>query len=295
VSPVRWNPRGLDVTTGATITASAAELEQTGWPGCDLRSALKMRNCKVDAGGWNPRSAPLFNQALFIDALPILHDALENGRTDQEALEDAKAAYADAHPGWRRFLDHGLEEYLDLHEARETALGAPLHFRTAKIESLHDRAQQSVVSAWAPMYETEDGHREVRRIRIIAPKTDITEWVGAAARAAADHNRRPAASVTILEFALADARETVLVDRATPEQARDMFTQLAADRARAIYSAETPTACSSMDTHRFESRPCHLWQVPCPVVPQERMPPPHSRYRGRYRRPRCRHRRPQVA
>ncbi len=241
----RWAPSGLTLKYGREMVATASDLEESDWPDCSLRLALKMRrDTYPDTGSWRKARQAQIPLGWFLDALPHLHRSIAHGNHPDVALAAARATYARAHPGLRVYLDHALEEYLDLHQARERVLGSLTYLGHHSDMSLN-ASKGSSLSVWAPMYETSDGHREVRRLRMRAAKDEVTAWAAVAAKVAAERDGRAAVSVSVLEVSLADGSDVVLLDRITPAEADSFYERLARPRALTLMNGETATPCSN--------------------------------------------------
>lgn len=238
-----WRVNWLPISYGRRLKASASDLEESSYTDCALRLALKMRFDTWVNANWRrngPKQIPL---GWFMEAIAVLHRQLQSGRPVPDALAAGRAAYAPAHPGLRVFFDTAIENYLDLHESREAVLG-PLRYLGHHNELFLDRAETCSLYVWAPMYETVEKHREVRRIRMHEPHTDLTAWAGTAAKIAASYGDVQAGSVSILEVSLADGREHLLLNQATVAQAEALYTETARPRALTVMNGLIPSASS---------------------------------------------------
>jgi hypothetical protein len=134
----------------------------------------------------------------------------------------------------RPFVEHAVENVLDAHDAIENVLG-PLRL-LAWCPAVGTPARQLTV--WAPLYQTEDGVREVRRLRIGEAREpddeDGVRWAATAGYVAATApGRIPPTRVRVVEVGCVDGSITVVFD-GTPEDARAWYVAVAKDRAAAL-------------------------------------------------------------
>lgn len=137
----------------------------------------------------------------------------------------------------RHYAESAVENYLDAHEAIESLIGAQLHLINTKPEVTWPESKMTL-SAWGPLYTTDDGVREIRRLRIGAAHPHLTDedklWGIAAARVAVDaRGPVPASRIRAVEIGLLDGTFSVLFDD-PPDVAEAQFARQGVPRGRAL-------------------------------------------------------------
>ncbi|MFG2825639.1 PD-(D/E)XK nuclease family protein [Kitasatospora sp. NPDC048365] len=141
----------------------------------------------------------------------------------QEALQEQMAKRTDLHPGVRKYVAYAVEQYLDAHDV------PPLQYEGLKFFSLDPSvgSQGRELVAWALLYSSPDGFREVRRLRVkkargsMGPEHD--RWAAAAAHIAAGvWMEIPPTRIRVVEVGLFDGSAEVVFE-GTPEEARARY------------------------------------------------------------------------
>lgn len=243
-----WNP-AIDLTgdpavlrVGATDVASRC--------GCGRHLAFKARP-KVNPATWR-RS--------FSDDLPIvLRDVIDlvseahhaEGVETYAGLRAWLAARLDAR-GTRRLLrpyvETAVENVLEAHDAIEADLG-PLSLLDAW-PGIGPAGRR--LTAWAPLYATDDGTREIRRIRVGSAHDDPTEadqlWAATAAHVAANFAGGTAPRrVRVVEIGAADGSIAVVFD-GTAADADALYAGGARARAAAFLDEDHVVPCHECGT-----------------------------------------------
>ncbi|WP_328499749.1 PD-(D/E)XK nuclease family protein [Streptomyces sp. NBC_00457] len=156
----------------------------------------------------------------------------------QTAIHEKLAAVA-LHPATRPYVEHAIANYLEAHDvlASETP---NLEFRCFDPKVFPE--PNGTLTAWAPLYESPNGVREVRKLRLgsIREKPRSPDrWTLVAAHVAGLLPPQGAVSrIRVVEIGLSDASHQVLFE-ATPEVVRSRFTELALPHLLKIISANT--------------------------------------------------------
>lgn len=145
----------------------------------------------------------------------------------------------------RPYVETAVENVLDVHDSIEADLG-PLRL-LATNPVVGPRVRQLTV--WGPLYTTDDGVREVRRVRVgsahDAPTAADAVWTVTAAHVAATFRGTPEARrVRVVEVGAGDASCTVVFD-GTPDEAAALFAAEARDRAGALVEQDHVVPCRS--------------------------------------------------
>lgn len=212
-----WEPGLLLSRQREIFRVGASDAESVG-ESCELRLALKCRpETFVDTGAWRRTSGP-FALGVLVDVIQDVHRRISRGTSLVDALRQGKTTMVQQHPGVRTYLEHALDNYFDYHEARETVLG-PLRLMD-KWTVVDKVPNVSSIAAWGPLYEAEDGTREMRRLRYGSARDEPTVWLPFAAHVAGlAPGQRPATQIFVTEIGLLDASEHHLVDGITPAAA----------------------------------------------------------------------------
>lgn len=239
----------LDVTGDrAVLKVSASDVASTC--GCGRYLALKVRP-KVFSPAWT-RSFPrenVFPLGDLVDLVAAAHRAL--GSASHMALPGwLERQFGDrgTHRLLRPYLEHAVENILDAHEAIEDELG-PLKLLVAN-PTVGDRQRQ--LTAWAPLYQTQDGVREIRRYRLgtahDAPDEEDKLWAATAGNVAAAFRggvipRR----VRVVEIGAVDGSLAVLFD-GDPASAVAAFRGNAKARAAKLTEQDDVIPCRECGT-----------------------------------------------
>lgn len=184
------------------VTASDAENSVKGH--CEMHLSLKVRP-KVwpseSAARRSPYRGPLFQVA---DVIESAHRFEAAGIDRDVAIERAKLRLNNAHPGDRVYAEHALEQYFEYHDAREAELGQLVYLGNWTVVPWRN----AELGVWAPIYETADGIREVRRFRVDRAKRQDTEWADIAGLVAKQvQGSRQAIAIHVVELGLMDGLE----------------------------------------------------------------------------------------
>ncbi|MHB1800056.1 MAG: PD-(D/E)XK nuclease family protein [Actinomycetes bacterium] len=145
----------------------------------------------------------------------------------------------------RPYVEVAVENVLDAHDVIEAVLG-PL--RLIVSNPLVGPANRQL-TAWGPLYATEDGTREIRRVRLGSAHEDPSDadmrWAAMAAHVAAVFRPNdPPGRVRVVEIGAADGSTKVLFD-GTPTDATALFHAQARDKANHLVAQDHVVACSS--------------------------------------------------
>lgn len=162
---------------------------------------------------------------LFVvaDAIARVHKRQGDGAALDEAIQEAKEAFPTLHPGIAAYASNALEQYFEFHESREAKIGK-LRFMKNWTTVRYSDNQTAQLAVWGPMYESESGIREVRRLRYGTARSSESAWSAVAARVAADAPGHYAVgNVNVVEVGLLDGSEQIIVDGDSPLQAKERF------------------------------------------------------------------------
>jgi hypothetical protein len=163
---MNWNPQ-LDLTGDArAVRVSASDVASRS--ACGRFLALKTRPQVRIVDGWSRLFPPRGQETPFpladvIELVLECHDVL--GETTYSELRTWLRRAMDSrgvHRLLRPYVAQSVENVLDAHEAIETEIG-PLRLL---VKNPRIGTWNRVLWAWAPLYETEDGIREIRRFRL---------------------------------------------------------------------------------------------------------------------------------
>lgn len=218
-----WDPELELVGDRAQIKVSATDVASDC--GCGRHLALKARP-KVHPAAWRKSYS---NDLPFLlgDVLDLVAEAhLADGTDTYATLRAWLTGRLDARGVGRLlrpYVEAAVENVLDAHSAIEDDLG-PLTLLAVNPSIGSSRRQ---LTAWAPLYTTADGTREIRRVRIGSAHDDPGGgdrlWASTAAHVAAAFSGVPAASrVRVVEIGAGDGSSQVLFD-GTPDEATAGF------------------------------------------------------------------------
>ena len=246
-----WKP-GIALASDARVfRVSASDAETAGRSDherCALAQALKVRpRTWPETGGWRRRRGDRdFALGPLTEAIEAFHHDRDNGIDFDTALRNAHHDLGPTHPGLRRFLDVALDNYVEYHDAREHEIGS-LHYLGLSHE--FGLKLPLTITAWAPLYETDTGIREIRRLRLDKASSAPTAWAEYAALvAAAVDTGRPVRQVFVTEVGLRDGAEKHVLPGVSPDDARTRYAEsarhIALDIAAGI-SRTTGNDCAS--------------------------------------------------
>lgn len=120
------------------------------------------------------------------------------------------------HPALLRFALNAVENYLNCHDLIESEVG-PLRLRTCDPKVLPDASFPSQqLFVWAPVYDSETGVREVRKLRFGPARptpTKANDWAVTAAHVAGlVRPQRGVERIRVVEIGLSDGSMEVLFD-----------------------------------------------------------------------------------
>jgi len=245
---VAWNPAvdiGGDpgpVRVGATDVASTSA--------CGRFLALKTRRAVKQVDGWSRLFPPDGQSEPFPlgDVLDLVLSA--------HSLEFP--SYAEFHAWLRQRLDarrtprlmrpyieHAVENVLDAHESIEGEVGR----LRLLVKDPHVGPQDRRLWVWGPLYATDDGTREIRRLRLGSAHEQADEdderWAATAAYVAATFpSAQAAVRVRVVEVGPLDGGVAVLFD-GTNEEAVAGFTGPLRERAARLVDADHVVPCRS--------------------------------------------------
>ncbi|GIJ35051.1 hypothetical protein Vse01_41990 [Micromonospora sediminimaris] len=223
---MNWNP-GIPLREDAQVfRVSASDAESAaGERSCPLNLALKVRPETIpETGGWRSRKGP-FALGSLAEAIKRVGRLTNRGSELWSSVEAQKRLFIDLHDGVRQFFEHGLDRYFEYHEAREEAIGQ-LHFLDGWVELL--KGPDAKLAAWAFLYETSDGLREIRRLRHSNAQVAATPWAYVAAHAAGEYaSRTPVQRIWVTEIGLVDGIEHHILDGISRDDARILYEERA--------------------------------------------------------------------
>ncbi len=245
-----WNP-GIPLRKDAEVfRVSASDAESAGHHHpCPLCLALKVRPETVpETGNWSPRKSP-FALGKLADAIKRVGRLTNRGNNLWPAVETQKGSFDGLHDGVREFFRHALERYFEYHEAREEELGA-LRFLDGWVETL--KGPDASLAAWALLYETRDGRREIRRLRLSTADASVTSWAYIAAHVAGEYaSQVPVQRIWVTEVGLVDGIEQHLLTGVTRDDAQRLYEEHARADVFAALRGEVKLAGRSCGECKF--------------------------------------------
>jgi len=214
---VPWNPL-LDLTGDRTVLkVSATDVSSTC--ACGRFLAIKVRP-EARSPAWG-RSFPrdnVFPLGDLVELVEAAHRAPE--AATYSTLRRWLAQQFDArgtHRLLRPYLERAVENVLEAHETIEDALG-PLRLLVNN-PTVGRKPRQ--LTAWGPLYETQDGVREIRRYRLGSahqhPDDEDKLWTATAGNVAATFRGGvPSTRVRVVEIGAVDGSIAVLFDADPP-------------------------------------------------------------------------------
>ena len=229
-----------------SVKVSASDV---GSSECGRFLALKTRPDVKGVDGWR-RLFSAWDDRLPIPVVTMVDLLREAHRLNHPTYQAQSAWLAQAfeahgiHPLLRPFLRLAVDNVLEAHGSIEAELG-PLQLRPDTDLVVGSPGRRLTV--WAPLYETSDGVREVRRFRIGPARNDeqsskwavIAAYVAATFRAGTDLRR-----VRAVEIGAVDGSITVLFD-GSPAEAGSWFTAFGQGLAAAAADEDHIVPCRS--------------------------------------------------
>ncbi|WP_380177013.1 PD-(D/E)XK nuclease family protein (plasmid) [Kineococcus sp. DHX-1] len=145
----------------------------------------------------------------------------------------------------RPYIETAVENVLDVHASIEAELGPLRLLATNPVVGPPTRQ----LTVWGPLYTTDEGVREVRRVRVGSahdiPSAADLAWTATAAYLAAKFKGSPAAHrVRVVEVGAGNGSRAVVFDD-TPDAAVALFAAGAQDRARTLVEQDHVVSCRS--------------------------------------------------
>src|ERR1035441_6344835 len=228
----------LDLTGDPRFVKVSAS-DVSGAYACGRFLALKTRPAVKAVNGWRRLYAPWDEKTPFPlgDVLELVREA--DGRDFAAYQDQAKwlAAAIDGrkvHRLLRAYVSLAVENILDAHQSIMDEVG---RLRLLPGELWAGTAARKL-TAWAPLYETGDRVREIRRIRLGSARADedSARWSLVAAYVAAESRAgKPPVRVRVVEIGALDGSIAVLFD-GTAGEARSAFAE--SGRRLAVAAAE---------------------------------------------------------
>jgi hypothetical protein len=216
---------------------------------CGCYLALKARPAVRAVDGWQ-RLFSAWDERLPIPIVSLVDLLREAHRLDHPTYQ-AHAAWLTAafetqkvHPLLRPYLRLAVDNVLEAHGSIEAEIG-PLRVLPDKNLTVGPPARQLAV--WAPLFETSDGTREIRRFRIGSARNDeeSRNWAVIAAYVAATYRAAPSLQrVRVVEIGAADGSSTVLFDN-SPDEACQWFAASGRGLAAAAADEDHVVPCRS--------------------------------------------------
>ncbi|MBZ6130708.1 PD-(D/E)XK nuclease family protein [Streptomyces olivaceus] len=207
---------------------------------CGMGGALKVRP-DVVSSEWRRRrdeSHP-FLGGVIREAACALHDdpRVETWEGTHAAIQERMAAVS-LHPATRSYAERAIANYLEAHEVL-SAETPGLQFRCFDPKVFPEPS--GTLTVWAPLYESPNGVREIRKIRLggVRAKPEKPDrWTVVAAHVAGLFPPQGISLIRVVEVGLKDASYQVLFE-ATPEVVRSTFTEVALPYLQKIISADS--------------------------------------------------------
>ena len=245
--------------TGDLSVVKVSASDVSGTCECGRFLGLKTRKKVQVIDGWQ-RLFPQGARAPFPlgDIVDLL---VEAGRHDLPTYEAQSAWLTEAidrrgvHRLVRAYVALAVENILDAHESVGAEVG-PLRLLVVNPETGTDSRR---LTAWAPLYTTDDGIREIRKFRLGSVRADeeSMRWASVAACVAAEYRGGPAPRrVRVIEIGAVDGSLKVLFD-GTAAEARSQFVAHGRDLARAVADDDHVVACHSCGGCKAAARAEH--------------------------------------
>ncbi|GAA5112777.1 PD-(D/E)XK nuclease family protein [Haloechinothrix salitolerans] len=158
---------------------------------------------------------------------------------------DKKLDEVGAHRLVRPFIKHAVLNIIDAHESLLHDVG-PLSLLARDPEI---GPPDKILTVWGPLYESDNGTREIRRLRVgpvhEMPNDDDRKWTAAAAYVAANYKScQHITRVRVLEVSCLNGECVVQFDGG-PEEAKQLYAAIAQPRAHEIINSDEATPCRS--------------------------------------------------
>jgi hypothetical protein len=218
-----WQP-GVELDGDRDLLKVSATDAQDCPNGCGVYGAVKVRPT-VKAVNWQRRfdNSYHFTLRALREIACRLHDDPRIDSWDglSQAIKERLNRYT-LHPGVRAYAAQAIENYIEAHEAITGEIG-DLKFRYFDPQI---SGKGRCLTAWAALYESDTGVREIRRLRYGSAQklTHRNErWTHAAALVAANlGSNQEIHRIRIVEIGLKDASSEVVFD-GSPEKAREEY------------------------------------------------------------------------
>ncbi|MFF9600943.1 PD-(D/E)XK nuclease family protein [Streptomyces sp. NPDC014684] len=215
-----WQP-GVSIDGDTNYLKVSATDAQDRPSGCGVHGAVKVRPA-VKASNWQRRfdNSYHFTLGALREIACKVHDdpRIESWEGLSQAIQDRLKRYQ-LHPGVSSYASQAIENYVEAHEVITGEVGN-LKFRYFDPQI---SASGRCLTVWAPLYESEAGVREIRRLRFGSAQTLSARnerWTHAAAFIAASIRSPQAVTrVRVVEIGLKDGSHEVVFD-GDPEKAK---------------------------------------------------------------------------
>jgi hypothetical protein len=234
--------------TGDPRSVKVSASDVSGGCACGRFLALKTRPGVKAVNGWARLYAPWDEKAPF-PLGEILELVREAHGHDFATYQDQAKWLADAidrrkvHRLVRGYVRLAVENVLDAHESITADIG-PLRLLTS--EPWTGTAARKL-TAWAPLYETSGGAREIRRFRLGSARADEegARWSLVAAFVAAEFRLgSPPGHVRVVEIGVLDGTVEILFE-GTAQEARSAFAESGRVLATAVAEEDHVVPCRS--------------------------------------------------
>jgi hypothetical protein len=233
--------------TGDPRFVKVSATDVAGSSACGRFIALKTRPAIKAVDGWRRLFAPWGEDPFPLgDVLEFVREAEGH---DFATYEEQATWLADAidkrktHRLLRVYVSLAVDNILDASESIAAEIG---RLRLLPGEPWAGTATRKL-TAWAPLYETDDGVREIRRFRMASARADeeSTRWSVIAAFVAADSRlAAPPRRVRVVEIGAMDGSVRVLFD-GTADEARSAFASTGRPLAVAAAEEDHVVPCRS--------------------------------------------------
>jgi hypothetical protein len=238
----------LDLTGDPRFVKVSAS-DVAGSSRCGRFLALKTRPAVKAVDGWRRLFSPWDERMPIpvVDMIALVRAAHKRNHQTYQAQSAWLAQALDAHKVHRLlrpYIQLAVDNVLEVHDSIEAELG-PL--RLLPQEELAVGTQDRLLAAWAPLYETADGIREIRRFRVGSARSaeESEKWSVVAAYVAATYRTgAPLKRVRVVEIGAADGTSSVLFD-GTQEEARARFAASGRSLAAAAADEDHVVPCRS--------------------------------------------------
>lgn len=254
-----WDPL-LDITGDRTfLKVSATDVASDA--ACGRFLAFKVRPM-VKSAAWRRSFAreSIFPLGDVVDVVLNAHAAPETQTyAGLDTWLSGQLERRGVHRLLRPYVRVAVENVLEAHEAIEGVIGPLKLIGRDPVIGPSDRQ----LTAWAPVYETADGTREIRRIRVgsahYEPDEDDARWAATAGYVATTFRVSPR-RIRVVEIGAADGSTAVLFD-GTPEEAAAAFVVAARSRARDLVDEDHVVPCQSCGDCKIAGACAALLQV----------------------------------